>query len=140
MSWRCADVTSASSAPASTLNLTAYDCVDLQLKVSVFRAASLVDFGALMSLGNTYQEDYLRNQGWAVVRPAFVLRFCQESKSALSSKLWTLVLMCSMCCAVKAHYHKFCGRSSSSDLPEKDAYCAKRIFQFHPAGNFHIAA
>ncbi len=140
MSWRCADVTSASSAPASTLNLTAYDCVDLQLKVSVFRAASLVDFGAVMSLGNTYQEDYLRNQGWAVVRPAFVLLVCQESNTDLSSKLRTLVLMCSMCCAVKAHYHKLCGRSSSSDLPEKDAYCAKRIFQFHPAGNFHIAA
>ncbi len=135
MSWQCADVTAASGAPAGTLNLTAYDCVDLQLKVSVFRAASLVDFGAIIGLGNMYQEDSLRNQGWAVVRPAFVLRFCQQS-----SKLCTLVLMYSMCCAVKAHYHKPCGRSISSDLPEKDAYCAKRIFQLHPAGNSHVAA
>lgn len=71
MSWRCADVISASSAPGSTLNLTAYDCVDLQLKASVFRAASLVDFGATLGLGNMYQEDSLRNQGWAVVRPCF---------------------------------------------------------------------
>jgi len=140
MSWRCADVTSASSAHASTLNLTAYDCVDLQLKVSVFRAASLVDFGAVTGLGNMYQEGYLRNQGWAVVRPALVLHVCRESKSELVSKLHKLVLMCTLCCAVKAHYHQLCGWSSSSDLPEKDAYCAKRVFQLHPAGNFFSAA
>ena len=106
----------------------------------MFRAASLVDFGAVISLENMYQEDYLRNQGWAVVRPAFVLHVCQQSKSGLLSMLHTLVLMCSMCCAVQAHYHKLCGRSISSDLPEKDAYCAKRIFQFHPAGSFLVAA
>lgn len=97
MSWQCADVTSASSAHASTLNLTAYDCVDLQLKVSVFRAATLVDFGAIIGLGNMYQENYLRNQGWAVVRLALVCMFVRKASQIYQASFtyFVLTVLCS---------------------------------------------
>ncbi|DBA72728.1 TPA: hypothetical protein ACH3X2_010124 [Trebouxia sp. C0005] len=109
---QAANVISASSAPASTLNLTAYDCVDLQLKASVFRAASLVDFGATLGLGNMYQEDSLRNQGWAVsklvttnfvVDPAAVTYLRRMPIAPSASFNFTLQVFSSdlLCCTVE---------------------------------------
>ncbi|DBB04573.1 TPA: hypothetical protein ACH3X1_012652 [Trebouxia sp. C0004] len=109
---QAANVISASSAHASTLNLTAYDCIDLQLKVSVFRAASLVDFGALVGLVSMYQEDYLRSQGWAVskltttnfvVDPAAVTYLRRMPIAPSASFNFTLQVFSSdlLCCTVE---------------------------------------
>ncbi len=44
------------------------------MTLSIFRSASLVDFGVTNELWSLYEEEYLQKEGWAAVRLTRTLR------------------------------------------------------------------
>lgn len=127
------------SVQMNTLNLSAYDCVDLQMTLSVFRSAALVDLGATTSLFNQYTEDYLRTEGWPVVYSSVTCLPC-PAEPAFPKVCKALTLTHMLCHAVKTYYHRRDGRTSSGPVPQKDAYCSKRFLQLHIAGESSVAS
>ena len=63
----CSGAITEGSVQATALNLSAYDCIDVQMTLSAFRYASMVDFGLTNTLWGRMEAQYLRTEGWAVV-------------------------------------------------------------------------
>lgn len=100
------------SVQATALNLSAYDCIDVQMTLSAFRYASMVDFGLTNTLWGRMEAQYLRTEGWAVgqvtttnmiVAPAAVPYLRRIPLAPTASFNFTLQIMSSdlLCCAVE---------------------------------------